>query len=89
VGVTITAEHLEAARAAGACAEIEYYRAGQDISDVSAEHLRWFSIEVPDVARLLRGDGPALHLFGHSGYGYGSSDGDGSGDGYGDGSDEE
>jgi len=90
VGVTITAEHLEAARAAGACVALEHYRAGQDIGDVSAEHLRWFSSKVPDVAVLLQGDGPALQLFGHScsgeGSGNGSGYGSGRGYGYGDGS---
>lgn len=90
--LVVTAEHLERARKAGACAEaLRRYKPGTPLSDVSAEDLQWYEAYFPDeaaeiAATSLRDSGVevrgrvALALLGSgsgSGYGYGYGSGRG------------
>jgi hypothetical protein len=95
MSVTVTKEHLEAARRAGACDDARRYRPGTPIARVKSADLAWFAERFPDEATAaaeaevrasplsIRGSVP-LELLG-SGSGSGSGSGDGFGFGFGDG----
>jgi hypothetical protein len=101
MSVTVTKEHLEAARRAGACDDARRYRPGTPIARVKSADLAWFAERFPDEATAaaeaevrasplsIRGSVP-LELLGSGsgsgdGFGFGFGFGDGFGDGYGDG----
>ena len=82
--VAVTAEHLRAARLAGACETVERIEPGTPVAGLSSSDLRWFADNVPDLAEALakqltaeggaKGAAP-LDLLGSGsgdGYGYGS-----------------
>jgi hypothetical protein len=94
--MTITTEHLNIVKAAGACDISKQYKPGIEISSVRSDHLLWIENTLPELslavsAALCRDSGlngrMSLALFGYgygSGYCYGGyGDGYGSGCGYG------
>ena len=91
--LTITSDHIAAARLAGACSEAGLYRPGTAVEKIRSDHLEWYAERFPAEAtaaakEIMAGSAlvcvgaPPLALFG---YGYGSGSGDGYGSGYGDG----
>ena len=86
----LTAEHLRAARAAGACARaLLGLRVGQRVGEVPQEWLIWAERHMPEIAEtILARTGVPVWALADSGYsyGYGSGYGSGDGSGYGDGS---
>jgi len=99
--VTLTPDHIAAARAAGACEEaiqrLEPME-GTSIADLPFAYLAWADAHLPEMASaavaalvpaqaLIRGGVPLWALAASGdGYGSGYGDGYGSGSGYGDGS---
>ena len=87
MGLKIAQHHLDAARAAGACDDVDRYEVGADISSVSQSDLIWFASCCQEESEVLEAaTGLPLFALARSGYGDGSGDGSGYGDGSGDGS---
>ena len=89
--LVVTARHIAAAKAVGACSSISAH-AGMSVTEVPQHELMWFAKNCPQMAAeveaemklplwTLSGDG-----YGDGGYGDGDGYGDGYGSGYGDGS---
>ena len=92
--VVVTAKHLAAVRAAGACSDrVDLYSPGLPLANVAVSDLVWVEDNAPAVAAsIFKQIGVPLWCMGSpgsgsgSGSGYGSGSGSGSGSGYGDGS---
>ena len=86
MGIVVEQRHIDAARLAGACGELDAIRPGMAVEDVKQPWLIWFAERCPDLAREIE-EAAKLPIWALSGSGYGYGDGGGygygSGGGYG------